>query len=200
LEDDKAAALSSFFMFAVKGEPMMAEKKKKRAGLMLIALSSLLLLLAFVPFQKNYVFIQNDTAAIAAYLPLAEASFQIKYTHTIHRSDVLESYQVLKDDSLMATGLEYEHFNIGMPSDAAEGEIFSEQDGKYRITNMARKLPDFRLFIGDVDADLIFLTANKEIDLKKALERGRSYTLKVQRLSFIQQLKGVNLNEQEIAS
>ncbi|MDN7241453.1 DUF1850 domain-containing protein [Planococcus sp. N028] len=178
----------------------MAAIKKKWTGSVLAAFLAFFLILAFVPFQKNYVFVRNDTDTITAYLPLKEASFQIKYTHTIHRSDVLEIYKVLKDNSLVATGLVYEDFSIGMPSDAAEGETFSERNGKYHITNMARKMADFRLFIGDVDADLFFLTASDEIDLKKTLERGQSYTVRVQRLSFIQQLKGVNLNEQEIAS
>lgn len=178
----------------------MAVMKKKWIGLALITFLVLFVILAFVPFTKNYVFIQNETDMLEAFIPMKETDFQIKYTHTIHQSDVLESYQVMSDGVIVATELEYEDFNIGMPSNASEGEVFSEQDGKYRITHMKRRIEDFRLFIGDVDADLKFLTSSKEIDLKKTLERGKSYTIKVQRLSFIQQLKGVNLDEQEVAS
>lgn len=178
----------------------MAALKKKRAFLYLVGLLLFFVILTSVPLGKNVVFISNYNNRVAAYVPLAEASFQIKYTHTIHRSDVLESYKVLKDGSLMVTELEYEDFSIGMPANAEKGELFTEKDGKYRITNMARKLADFRLFIGDVDAELTFLTGNEEFNLKKVLERGESYTVKVERLSIIQQLEGVKLDEQKSAA
>ncbi len=178
----------------------MAFLREKRIFLALIGLPILLLILAIIPLEKNYVFISNDSNKVAAYLPLSEAFFQIKYTHTIHGSDVLESYKVLEDGSLLATELEYEDFNIGMPSNAEDGEVFTKKDGKYQITNMARKMVNFRLFVGDVDAGLAFLTDNEEFDLKKVLQRGKSYTLKVKRLSIIQQLRGVELDEQESAA
>ncbi|PSL26490.1 hypothetical protein B0H99_11926 [Planomicrobium soli] len=150
----------------------------------------------FVPIHKNYVFINNNSDRVTAYIPYVESTFKIKYTHSIHLSEVLESYKTLPDHTLMATELEYEDFNVGMPSNAGEGEEFVEKDGKYFIKNMERKIPEFRLFVGDVDAGLSFLIQERELDLKEELERGTSYTLRVQRLSFFQQLKGVNIYEQ----
>ncbi|TWT28004.1 DUF1850 domain-containing protein [Planomicrobium sp. CPCC 101110] len=151
---------------------------------------------AFAPMQKNYVFINNKSDQVAAYVPMVDTAFQIKYTHSIHLSDVLESYKTLPDNTLVATELEYEDFNVGMPSGAGDGEEFVEKDGKYFIKNMQREMPEFRLLVGDVDAGLSFLIKEKELDLKAALERGTSYTFRVQRLSFFQQLKGVNIYEQ----
>lgn len=130
-----------------------------------------------------------------ARIPVVEDRFKIRYTHTIHRSDVIESYRLGTDGQLMLTELEYEDFNIGMPSNAGEGERFVEKDGKYFIQNMKRELPEFRLLIGDVDAELMFLYAGKELDLKKSLERGKIYTFRAQRLSIYQQLEGVNIYE-----
>lgn len=150
---------------------------------------------AFIPVKQSFVFIDNKGGDVAAYAPLEAAVFKIKYTHTIHLSDVIESYKVMEDGQLMMTELEYEDFNIGMPSNAGKGEIFVEEDGKYFIRNMKTVLPEFRLFIGDVDAGLSFILAGRELDLKETLVRGQSYTFRVQYLSLLQQLKGVNLYE-----
>ncbi|MGI2327406.1 DUF1850 domain-containing protein [Planococcus sp. YIM B11945] len=178
----------------------MASLMKKRTFYFFLGLLASFFLLMFMPLKENYVFINNENNQVAAYLPLTDLSFQIKYTHTIHLSDVIESYQVLQDNTLMATELEYEDFNIGMPSNAEKGERFVEKDGKYFIKNMQRKMPEFRLFIGDVESELSLLTNHEKFDLKKTLERGTSYTVKVQRLSIFQQLKGESLSEQESAA
>jgi hypothetical protein len=186
--------------FIGEGEDGMAGAEKKWIFFSLFVIFSSFFLVFFIPFKENCVFINNETNQVAAYLPLAESSFQIKYTHTIHLSDVIESYRVLQDNSLMATELEYEDFNIGMPSNAEKGERFVEKDGKYFIKDMQRKMPEFRLFIGDVEMELSLLTEHEKFDLKQTLERGTSYTVKVQRLSIFQQLKGENLSEQESAA
>lgn len=153
-------------------------------------------LLALIPFGKSFVFIDNDSNKVAGYLPMDNPSFQIKYIHSIHLSEVLESYRVLPDKQLKMVELEYEDFNIGMPSNAGEGEEFVEKDGKYIIRNMERTLPEFRLFVGDVETGLYFVADEEEFDLKETLERGKSYTFRVQHLSILERLKGVKLDEQ----
>lgn len=164
----------------------------------LLLLSALILissLIVWIPSQKYYVFIDNESENLAAYIPVESRLFQIIYTHSIHLSEVIESYKVTDDGELMMTELEYEDFNIGMPSNAGEGETFVEKDGKYFIKNMTRKLPEFRLFVGDVDAGLSFKTKGSRVDLKKTLERGKSYTFRVERLSLFQLRKGVRIDE-----
>lgn len=174
----------------------MQLKPMRRILLSLLALIFAISALLFVPTQKNYAFTDNRTGEITAYLRVQEPSFQIKYIHSIHLSEVLESYEILSGDSLKLVELEYEDFNIGMPSNAGEGETFVEKDGKYFIKGMDRRMDEFRLFVGDVDAGLYFLADGEEYDLKKTLVRGKSYTFNVQRLSIYQLLKGVNLDEQ----
>ncbi|MBT2581753.1 DUF1850 domain-containing protein [Planococcus sp. ISL-109] len=149
----------------------------------------------FIPYEKHFVFIDSETSEIAVRIPVIEDRFKIRYTHSIHLSEVFESYRLSRDGQLVLTELEYEDFNIGMPSNAGEGERFVEKDGKYFIKDMKRELPEFRLLIGDVDAELVFLFAGKELDLKKSLERGKIYTFRAQRLSIYQQLEGVNIYE-----
>ncbi|MDJ0330627.1 DUF1850 domain-containing protein [Planococcus sp. S3-L1] len=152
-------------------------------------------LIAFIPSQKYYVFIDNETEEVAAYVPVVSPYFQLIYTHSIHLSEVIESYKVVSDNRIMMTELEYEDFNIGMPSNAGEGETFVEKDGKYFIKNMTKEIPEFRLFVGDVDANLSFKTKGHQMDLKRTLERGQSYTFRVEHLSLFQLRKGVRIDE-----
>lgn len=173
----------------------MQNKKVLKILLILTILTLICSALFFIPYEKHFVFIDSETNEIAARVPVIDERFKIRYTHSIHLSDVIESYRLDEEDQLMMTELEYEDFNIGMPSNAGEGERFVEKDGKYFIQDMKRKLPEFRLLVGDVDAELVFLIAGKELDLKKSLERGKIYTFRAQRLSIYQQLEGVNIYE-----
>lgn len=174
----------------------MRKDPKRRLLLILIVLILISSALIFIPLQRSITFVDSDTGNIAAYSLLTQPRFQIKYTHSIHLSDVIESFIVLPDNTLKMVELEYEDFNIGMPSNAGEGETFVEKDGKYFIKNMDRRLPEFRILIGDIDAGLSVIKNGKEYDLKKTLVRGNTYTFRVQRLSFFQQLKGVDIDEQ----
>ena len=174
----------------------MRSKFMQRFLLILIALILISSAIFLIPLKRSIVFIDSDTERLAAYSLLTQSHFKIKYTHSIHLSDVIESFEVLPDNTLKMIELEYEDFNIGMPSNAGEGEVFVEKDGKYFIKNMDRQLPEFRILIGDVDAGLSLIKNGNEYDLKKTLVRGKTYTFRVQRLSYFQQLKGVNIDEQ----
>ena len=73
------------------------------------------------------------------YIPLyGEYHFKIKYTHSIHLSDVVESYKITPTQKIQQYELMYEDFSIGMPSNAEEGETFEEINGSYYIKNMDR--------------------------------------------------------------
>lgn len=173
----------------------MQRHLKQRFLLILIVLILISSAFVFIPLKRSIVFIDPETETLAAYSLLTQPRFEIKYTHSIHLSDVIESFEVLPDNSLKIVELEYEDFNIGMPSNAGEGETFVEKDGKYFIKNMNRHLKEFRILIGDVDAGLSLIQNGKESNLKKTLVKGKTYTFRIQRLSFFQQLKGVNINE-----
>ena len=55
----------------------------------------------------------------------------MKYIHSIHLSDVVESYTVTKGNEIKQIELMYEDFAIGMPENAAAGETFEHRNGKY---------------------------------------------------------------------
>lgn len=124
-----------------------------------------------------------------------EKTFHIRYIHSIHLSDVFETYKITNDHQIQIFSLEYEDFAIGMPSGAGEGEKFFELDGKYYITNMSQVFPSISMLVGDVNKDLAFKYNNNEYNLKDYLLRGESYTFQVARLSLLDQLRGARIRE-----
>ncbi len=172
----------------------MRKRKLIILGIVLI----FVLIIAIIPYKWSFVFFEQRTTHPVAYLPLEnENTFQIRYTHSIHLSDVIETYKVTKNHVIQLSALEYEDFAIGMPSGAGKGENFVEKDGKYYITNMSQMLPSFNILIGDVNRDLAFRYLGHEHNLKDYLTRGETYTFQVARLSLVDQLRGARLREQE---
>lgn len=161
-----------------------------------VIMISIFILSAFIPYKWSFVFFEQRTTHPVAYLPLQnEKSFQIRYTHSIHLSDVLETYKVSESHNIQLSSLEYEDFAIGMPSGAGKGENFVERDGKYYITNMSQVFPSFDLHVGDIERDLAFRYVDYEYNLKNYLTRGETYTFQVARMSLVDQVKGARLRE-----
>lgn len=178
-----------FCVFFTKGGALL------RKGLMLF-LIGIALGLFFFPFQPVLSFTETKTKQpIKHYIPLThDHSFMMRYTHSIHRSDVLEYYEMTADQRIQLSKMIYEHVAIGLPGYAEEGQTLQRLDGKYHLTfDQQPTLTDFVLHIGDIDLDLTITYVGKEYDLKAHLERGRAYTCKVERLSLFQQWKGVHM-------
>lgn len=168
---------------------------KQRRRILLVTFISLLLISVFavVPTGNYLLFISNEDGELAGYIKLENSAFQVKYVHSIHLTEVIESLEVLPDGSMMMTEVEYSDFAVGMPSNADDGEEFVQEDGKYFIRNMTTLLPEYRMFVGDIDEALLLSVAGTDYDLKKTLSRGTSYTLSVKQLSFLQKIQGSEL-------
>ncbi|MCG7334256.1 DUF1850 domain-containing protein [Sporosarcina sp. ACRSM] len=169
---------------------------RKKVFPLILLVSTLLLCAFFIPLKNAFIFIENRSEnAETYYLSLKkETQFQIRYVHSIHLSDVLETYNVTADGQIQLQSMQYEDFAIGLPSYAEEGESLTVEDGVYTLTYDDNVIDSFNLLIGDVDADLAFRYSGKEFDLKKQLERGSSYTFRVSKLSYFQMLKGDNMD------
>jgi hypothetical protein len=178
------------------GGGLMKHHLNKKNISLLISLILLILLAFFTPYKKALVFEFQNTGQVLAYLPLnGEQKFQIKYTHSIHLTDVVESYQVTPNQHIQQYELMYEDFAIGMPSDAAEGEVFEISDGKYFIKNMERIFPFFDLRIGKVRANHTIIYKGKQYPLSSYIQAGTRVRVKEKTLNIVQQLRGVNILE-----
>lgn len=167
-----------------------------RRFLFFILLTLLVAIILFSPIKQALVFEIQKTEEILAYLPIKQDdSFKIKYTHSIHLSNVVESYKLTKNDEIMQYELMYEDFAIGMPANSAEGEVFEEKDGKYFIKNMKRTFPSFDLRVGKVRANHTLIYKEKEFPLSNSITPGTSVHILVKRINLLQMMKGVDIFE-----
>ncbi|MGM9948695.1 MAG: DUF1850 domain-containing protein [Lysinibacillus sp.] len=123
-----------------------------------------------------------------------ETSFQFVFTHSIHLTDVVEAYEVLAAYKIRPVSMSYSDVAIGMPGYAEEGQTLIYEDGTYTLYYEETSLPDFSIYIGDVDYSLKFLYQEKAYDLKKNLLRGKSYLFEIKKVSLYEKLKGVELH------
>ena len=120
--------------------------------------------------------------------------FQLIFTHSIHLTDVIETYEALETNELRLVSMEYEDVAIGMPAYAEEGQTLIYEDGKYKLSYERAVLPNFTLYIGDIDYELLLVYQGEKIDLKKRLQRGKSYVITLHTISLFHLWMGDELN------
>lgn len=170
-------------------------KLHKKLGI--IILISVVSLTFFFPFKQAFVFTETRTEDIVFfYIPVEEErDFQVKFTHSIHKSDVIESYKITEDAKIQLVSMVYEDLAIGMPGYAEEGQTLEEKDGIYTLSYDDEVINSFTLLVANIDMDLIFKYKYKDYNLKRLLERSKSYEFEVKNMSLYEQWKGVKMND-----
>ncbi|MFJ7940631.1 DUF1850 domain-containing protein [Peribacillus sp. NPDC096622] len=154
----------------------------------------LIAFLFFFPYKHVIAFSFEDQGELVAYFPLKkEKEFKIKYTHSIHLTDVLESYR-LSDKQIEQTELAYDDFAVGMPSNAEGEEVFEEKDGTYFIKNMQRNFTYIDLRVGQVKANHRLIYDEKTYTLAGFIKPGTWVRISSERISLWEQLKGVKIS------
>lgn len=148
----------------------------------------------FFPYKEVIAFTYQDQDDLLAYLTLTEDnSFQVQYTHSIHLSEVVETYR-LSRNHIIQTELSYEDFAVGMPSNAEGNEIFEEKNGIYYIRNMNRNFSFIDLRIGRVRANHRLIYKGDTYPLSKFIKPGTWVRIATKKISLMEELKGVNMN------
>ena len=169
---------------------------KLKKVLLIIPLLSLIAFLFFFPYKQILAFTYEDKDEILCFLPLKkEDTFQIKYTHSIHLSDVIETYSA-SEKEITLKELSYKDFAVGMPSNAEGDEVFEVRNGTYYITNMNRQFTFIDLRLGQVRADHRMIYKDHTYTLSNFIKPGTWIRLSPKKISYWEQLKGVNISEQ----
>ncbi|SEB20680.1 hypothetical protein SAMN05421743_12841 [Thalassobacillus cyri] len=149
----------------------------------------------FYPYQYVLALHTKDTDKPSLFLPVEEGDrFQIKFTHSIHLSDVIEEYEV-KDKKLIPVQLIYEDTAVGMPSNAGEGETFKAKDGKYYITGLKGEHKYIDLSVGQVKAKHTILFKDRSYLLKEYVGGGTIVRIQPLYINNWELLRGVNVHE-----
>ena len=164
---------------------------KKISGLLLVFLA--LYFVITIPFIKV---IQLEQQRVdngqKYYIKMSDnSSFQIVFTHSIHLTDVIETYEV-EDKKIRLLSMQYSDVAIGMPAYAEEGQTLIYEDGVYTLSYKDAVLDDFNLYIGDVDHGLTFKYEARQFNLKELLGKGNTYNLSIQKISMLDWWKGEN--------
>jgi len=178
----------------INGRVRMGKMVKSKSFLSLVLSLLFIIFLSMIPYKKALTFQLENTGEVLVYIPLGDhPEFKIKYTHSIHQSDVIESYQVNSIGEIKQFELEYSDFSIGMPENASNGEVFEHKNGKYYIKNMNQVFPYFDLRTGKVRANHTVIYENQQFPLNKYIEPGTWVRIKVIKMNLYQHWKGVNL-------
>ncbi|CAM5210666.1 hypothetical protein UACE39S_01907 [Ureibacillus acetophenoni] len=170
----------------------------KRVFLLISAILIIVFVVVFIPIFKVFSFTETRTNNPQMfYINVSkENGFQIRFTHSIHLTDVLESYEIQGSKELKLVSMEYEDVAIGMPAYAEEDQTLTYENGKYTISYKNKTIDNFTLYVGNVDYDLFFNYDNKEYNLKENLGRGSSYLFEVKTVSLYDKLKGVLIEDE----
>jgi hypothetical protein len=74
-------------------------------------------------------------------------TFSLRYVHSVEKTPVIETFQVLDDGNLMLTSTAYQSYGVGLPSLPEEGTL-TISDGWLILKNLQRLYPDIRLRVG----------------------------------------------------
>jgi hypothetical protein len=175
------------------------KKKLMITSLLILVLLSLVL---FVPIRTSIVFYKENTNHIQAFLPIGKGdTFQIVFKHSIHLTDVVEKYILLDRYKIKQYEIVYEHFGIGMPSNAGKGETFVYEDGKYHIKDLDNIFHSMNIRNGKTVSEhrLIWGPAEDEerhvVWFNEYFKPGAWFTLKFDKLSLWQYLTGVKIHD-----
>ncbi|GGF16468.1 hypothetical protein GCM10010954_13840 [Halobacillus andaensis] len=150
---------------------------------------------AFYPYRSVVAFHQVDRQGSNAYMPITDnENFKLKFTHSVHLSDVIEEYEV-KNGKLYPVQMIYEDTAIGMPSNADEGETFEAKDGKYYISNLQGSHESINLSVGKVRADHTIIYKKQSYLLKDIVGAGSVIRIEPDRVSNWELMRGETLDE-----
>lgn len=167
-------------------------KKATAASGILIGLSIIVL---FLPYKQVIAFQYENTEKVLAYVPIGEhnATFSLQFTHSIHLTDVVETYEICDENTICQKEISFEEFGIGMPSNAIGQEQFSEIDGRYYIKNMERIFPFIDIRIAKVYPKHLFIFNQQTFSLPEIIGSGTWVRMQAKKITLWQQLKGVNM-------
>ncbi|MFS0784998.1 DUF1850 domain-containing protein [Shouchella sp. 1P09AA] len=176
-------------------------KRLKNRSLQIIGGFFLIMIgLSFIPYQSALTFSTQRSNELIAYTPMSKGdSFQIIYTHSIHLTDVEESYRVTVEGYIQQHEMSFDEFGIGMPSSATDDQELVVEEGRYHLKNMNITHPSLPIRIADIvpEQRLVWNDGNQQIWFKDYFVPRSYITIEIKSLNIWQVLKGVELSEHE---
>jgi len=104
--------------------------------------------------------------------------FEIRYTHSVARTVVLEKFRVRPDRKIAVFETVYQDFGAGLPSELDEGAQVEVGPGGVRITGMERVMSSIPLRVGSIARHQIAFGSDV-VDLISLVESGERVDIAV---------------------
>jgi len=145
--------------------------KKKNSTFLLIFFIIVLMFLFLNFFSLQLLNIQNysDGEVIFQGIVTPGEIFTLKYTHSVAGTPVWEFFKINKKEELVLVETHFLDHGAGLPYTAFDDEFFVNEDGKFKIKNMSRKI-SLPLYyrIGKI-RDNHFIYKSKDINLSEIM-------------------------------
>lgn len=167
--------------------PNFLQFSKKLKIYIFTSLIILILISFFVlwPLYPALTFTDGKTNRLVGVISVSSKdSFAIHYTHSIHKTPVIEKYIVDEKYNIVVDELIYESYGVGMPSSIEPGQTFRQENGTYIIGNINRALPFFDQVVGQV-ANHQLVIHDKTISLADLTKPGHWLRIQIQKVSLI---------------
>ena len=73
--------------------------------------------------------------------------FSLKYTHSVEKTPVIETFQAQKNGTLLLISTKYKSYGVGLPSLPQEGKL-TVADGWLTLEGLQRQYRDIRVRVG----------------------------------------------------
>lgn len=111
----------------------------------LLGIIVILFLLGLSLSPSYYLVVAGEPGEELMSLPLAKGeSFKLYYEHSVHRTPVIEIFQVGPQGELRLVASEFSAFGVGTPFLPEEGEL-REVNGRFVLEGLERVFPEVRI-------------------------------------------------------
>ncbi|MGE5652962.1 MAG: DUF1850 domain-containing protein [Bacillota bacterium] len=152
----------------------------RKSWLWIAIIGLALILLMNIPFIQSLEISDRKSGQILAVAPVHTGEqFTISFTHSIAKTPVDEVFVVGPGREIIVTETIYESFGAGLPFDTeGEQQQLITANGKYRLTNLDRHLPEFLQAVGTV-ANHQLIINGKQIPFTQFAQPGESVRIRV---------------------
>ena len=159
------------------------ERRVKKIILWLLFCAALgVVVFAFRP--RLFLTAENEKGEVVLILPVYEGErYTVRFIHSVARTPVDEIYEIAPDCSILRETV-YDMMGAGLPYEPLDGQTFTTENGKYRISGFDMHIPALTYRINMVVADHTLLIGRNEYPLRRyASGAGKPLTFRVRRLA-----------------
>jgi|SRR5665648_171121 len=164
-------------------------KKKYIVLLGLSVVIIIIIILFFIPLYTLELRSFSDSEMVFSQKVQSGDKFTLKYTHSVALTPVWEIFIIDKDYQIILIETDFLDHGAGLPYTTFENEIFVEEEGRFKIKNMHRIMPNPIYYRIGAVRENIFYFKGEEINLS-SLVGDKLLTIEIGKINLLNYLLG----------